>query len=156
MSLLLNKSLNQQLAKVKESLPTPKDGRDGRDGKDGVTTTVVKEVLANKEALLDKEEFEEFKNYMVRMEQDIRNSLAKTHNYFGGGGGGGIREVITNVIQVEETSTITSSQIDNTKINVVLVNQPNITVTLPTPSAEVFIIVQQGYNGDETFQVCYE
>lgn len=86
MSLLLNKSLNQQLAKVKESLPTPKNGRDGRDGKDGVTTTVVKEVLANKEALLDKEEFEEFKNYMIRAEQDIRNSLAQTHNYFGGGG----------------------------------------------------------------------
>lgn len=85
-SILAAQKLSKQFEELKASIPLPKNGRDGRDGKDGVTTTVVKEVLANKEALLDKEEFEEFKNYMVRMEQDIRDSLAQTHGYFGGGG----------------------------------------------------------------------
>lgn len=161
LALMASKKLSNELSEVKASIPlvrNGKDGRDGldgRDGKDGVTTIVTKEVLANKEMLLDKDEFEEFRDYMVKMEQDIRNSLAQTHNYFGGGGGG-IRGAITNVIQVEETSTVTSAQIDDTKINVVLINQPNITVTLPTPNAETILLVQQGYNGDETFTVCYE
>lgn len=84
MELLIKQKVEEAIA----NLPTPSDGasgRDGRDGKDGVTTTVVKEVLANKEKLLDKEEFEKFRKHVVGMEEDLRNSLAATSNYFSGG-----------------------------------------------------------------------
>jgi hypothetical protein len=107
---------------------------------------------------LIREELDESRLEDFVSKKDLDDALRRVQRaieYSSGGGGGGIKELV-NVIQVEETSTVTSTQINPNRINVVLVNQPNITVTLPTPSAEVFIIVQQGYNGDETFQVCYE
>ena len=84
--------MRESITSAIASIPSPSNGRDGakgasgKDGKDGVTTTVVKEVLANKEKLLSKKEFEEFKAMMQRMESDIRQSLAGTHGYFPGGG----------------------------------------------------------------------
>lgn len=87
--------LAQQVQEAIHAIPTPTHGVDGTDGlkgadgakgSDGITTIVTKEVLANKEALLDKDEFEEFKAMMLKMEQDVRLSLAQTHNYFAGGG----------------------------------------------------------------------
>jgi len=130
-------------------------GRDGKDGKDGITTTVTREVLANKEKLLEKEEFEEFKAMMLKMEQDIRSSLAQTHNYFPGGGGGLAGE-LANVIEVSTSATISNSQLIKSRINVVLVTAPGITVTLPEPDATIIVWVQQGYTEDGEFTVCRE
>ena len=142
--------LEQKVQRAIDSIPTPTNGRDGRDGADGVTTKVTREVLANKEALLDKEEFEEFKATMLKMEQDIRDSLAQTHNYFGGGG---MAELV-KVIEVSVDTTITSRQLVKNKFNVVLVLTAGITVTLPAPTPTKIVWVQQGYQGTGEFTVC--
>lgn len=130
-----------------------RDGRDGKDGKDGITTTVVKEVLANKERLLDKDEFDKFKKHMLNMENDIRNSLGRTHGYFPGGGGESMTQ-IANVIEVSTDTTITTDLLLANRINVILVTVADITVTLPAPDATRIVWVQQGYTGTGTFQVC--
>jgi len=82
------------------SIPMPQQGvtgprgATGAQGAAGITTTVTKEVLANKEKLLEKEEFEKFKKIVMEMENSLRQSLAKTNNYFPGGG--------TTIIEAED------------------------------------------------------
>lgn len=152
--------MRQTIATAIAGIPTPTNGSrgaqgaSGRDGKDGVTTTVVKEVLANKEKLLSKEEFEEFKAMMQKMESDIRQSLGKTHNYFPGGGAP--LGALANVIEVSVDTTITDRQLLKEKINIILVLQPGITVTLPASDATKIVWVQQGYEGSGEFTVCRE
>lgn len=147
--------LANKVHKAIDSIPTPSNGRDGsrgasgRDGKDGVTTTVTREVLANKELLLEKEEFEKFKKQMMRMENDVRESLAKTSGYFGGGG---ISELV-NVIEVSTTSSVRANQLRKDRFNVVLVMTAGITITLPEPDPTKLIWVQQGYDGVGSFTV---
>ena len=151
--------MTQKVNDAISAIPTPLNGRDGaqgasgRDGKDGVTTTVVKEVLASKEKLLDKEEFEKFKAQMLKMEKDIRDSLAMSHNYFPGGGGGGD---LVNVIQVTEDTTITKKQLKLDKYNVILVTTAGITVILPKDDGTKIIEVKQGFVGTGTYTICRE
>ena len=153
--------LERRLQELLEGVPAPtpgargergSSGARGAQGEPGITTTVTREVLANKEALLDKEEFEEFKKLMLNMEQDIRSSLSQTHGYFPGGGTG-ITD-LSNVIEVDTDTTIEESQIRRDRINVVLVTVPDITLTLPAPDVTKILWVQQGYTGTGTFQVC--
>lgn len=150
--------LEERLQELLGALPAPTkgsrgaDGPKGEQGTPGVTTTVTREVLANKEALLEKEEFEEFKAMMLKMENDLRQSLAQTHNYFPGGAGG-IAE-IANVVEVSVDTTITTAQLPKNQINIILVLTAGITVTLPEPDVTRIVWVQQGYTTDGEFTIC--
>lgn len=160
--------MSEILEQIKPMLPAPvihkTEERVSREELEAIMSTLFEEKLPEiaeelrpaTEQIIEKIDPSELDDYITRKDlDDALRRVQKAIEQSQGGGGGGIKELV-NVIQVEETSTVTSAQINPNRINVVLVNQPNITVTLPTPSAEVFIIVQQGYNGDETFTVCYE
>lgn len=142
--------LQRSIREALDTIPTLTNGKDGKDGIDGVTTTVTREVLANKEKLLEKGEFEEFKAMMIKMENDIRQSLAQSHNYFAGGG---MAELV-NVIEVSEDTTIRVNQLVKNQFNVVLVLTAGITVTLPIPDVTKIVWIQQGYIGNGEFTVC--
>lgn len=150
--------LRKRVQEAIDAIPTPTNGvdganglkgSDGAQGADGITTIVTKEVLANKELLLEKGEFEEFKAMMLKMEQDIRNSLAQTHNYWGGG----MAELV-NVIEVSEDTTVQARKLLKNKFNVILVLTAGITVTLPEATPTKIVWVQQGYQGNGEFTVC--
>ena len=160
--------MSEILDQIKALLPAPvihkTEERVSRQELEAIMSTLFEEKLPEiaeelrpaTEQIIEKIDPAELDDYITRKDlDDALRRVQKAIEQSQGGGGGGIKELV-NVVQVSETSTVTSAQINPNRINVILVNQPNITVTLPTPSAEVFIIVQQGYNGDETFQVCYE
>ena len=140
---------DRRLQAALRALPVPKDGK---DGKDGTTTKVTREVLANKEKLLGKEEFEKFKEQMMRMESDIRQSLGKTHNYFPGGG----QQDLVNLITVTEDTTIRAKRLLSTKYNVILVMTAGITVTMPANTGTKVIEIKQGFTGSGTYTICKE
>ncbi len=135
-------------------IPTPTNGtngRDGKDGKDGVTTTVVQEVLANKEALLEKEEFEAFKKQVMDMENQLNTRLSKTHNYFPGGSP--LISDIANVVEVSGVATVEESQLLRDKINIVMVMEAGSVITLPKETPTRIVWVQQGFEGSGTYTI---
>ena len=66
----------------------------------------------------------------------------------------GGREPLANIIEVSETTTLADGQLLADKYNVVLVTQPNITITLPTSASTKVVLVQQGFTGVGEFTVC--
>lgn len=61
---------------------------------------------------------------------------------------------IANPIYVAVDTTITDDQLLLNKVNVVIVTQPGITVTLPASTDTKVVWVQQGFVGSGEFTVC--
>ena len=66
----------------------------------------------------------------------------------------GARVPLANIIEVSTTSTITDAELFTDKYNVILVTEPEITVTLPPSAATKIVLVQQGFVGSGEFTIC--
>lgn len=118
------------------------DGKEGKPGIDGITTIITKEILLDQSEIIDN--FEELKEELEKLRR----------NFFGGVHGFAPQGPIVNVIEVSEDTTILGTDLLTTKINVILVQVAGITVTLPTPTADKIVWVQQGFSGTGEFTIC--
>ncbi len=91
---------------------------------------------------------EDLDEALLRVQRAIQESSG------GGGGAGEAISQLSNVIQVDSDTTITSDQLLANRINVILVTVEGITVTLPEPDVTKLMFIQQSYTGTGTFQVC--
>lgn len=87
---------------------------------------------------------EEFKKKLILIQDAITASQSN-----GGGGGGDL----VNVIQVTESSTITTNQLLANKYNVILIMTAGITVTLPIDNGTKVIEIKQGFTGSGTYTI---